>query len=463
MSSLADDVEQRIHRIGSDALVAFLSRQRWTRGDSFVGVTISSVHVMEGEPVVAIALAEAYVALGTHTVYQLLLGMREPRGGEDAIATVDDVEIYDLGLEPGPLVQIVRAMRDDRTITGDDRSLVFTSSSADSVAPLPQDARLASGAGSNTSVIVDNRLILKCYRRLEPGLHPELEMLIALRDEGTRLVPGLLGSYEHRGGLMNTTLGVLQPFRSSAIDGWELVLSALREERGDSMLAVLEELGAATGRLHAALAGHSDPAFTPEDVDPQSVALSAATLDELIIEMFAQFPPDDPVLAPLRHRCDDVRMLAGRLSTASGLGRRIRVHGDLHLGQALWVGDHWEITDFEGEPDRSLIERRRKHSPLRDLAGLLRSIDYAAGAARIEGAEVPDRWARTAREVLTRGYIDAVEPTGLLPPTDAVRRELTALFELEKVLYEIGYERAHRPDWTSIPVEGLERMIGDDG
>ncbi len=460
MNSLANDVQDRVRRIAPDALRDFLGRQSWTGGDPIMGATVASVHVVGEDPVIAIALVEAYVALGTHTVHQLLLGVRSPQGGDDAIATVDDVEVYELGHSGGPLVQIVRAMRDGHTVTSDDQSVVFVSSEAESVEPSPHEAQLIAGTQSNTSVIVDGRLMLKCYRRLEPGLHPELEMLSALRDHGRDIVPGLLGWYEHRGGLMDTTLGILQPFRAEAIDGWELVLSALREDRAPSLLPVIEDLGVTTGRLHAALAMHPDPAFIPEEVDSQSVALQAATMDEHILEMFTQFPADDPILGPLRHRCDDVRSLAGRLSTAAGLGRRIRVHGDLHLGQALWVGDHWEIVDFEGEPDRSLAERRRKHSPLRDLAGMLRSIDYAAGAARLEGATLPDGWTAAARDALTRGYVDTVEATGLLPPTESVRQELIALFELEKVLYEISYERAHRPDWVSIPVEGLDRMIG---
>lgn len=460
MSSVAHEVEERIQRIDSTALVAFLSRQRWTGGDPLVGATISSVHIIEGDPLVAIALVEAYVALGTHKVHQLLLGVRTPQGGSDAIAVVDDQEIYELGETGGPLIELARAMRRGDAVVGNDRSVVFVASESEAVEPLPQRAELAQGAQSNTSVIIDRRLILKCYRRLEAGLHPELEMLTALRAERSPLVPGLLGWYEHRGGLMDTTLGILQPFRTGAVDGWEYVLAALREQRSGEMLPILARLGETVGLLHATLAKHPDAAFTPEEVDSQSIAIQAATLDEHILETFTQFPDDDPHLAPLRHRCDDVRMLANRLSTASGLGRRIRVHGDLHLGQALWVGDHWEITDFEGEPDRPLIERRRKHSPLRDLAGLLRSVDYVVGAARLEQTDVPETWMHEAREVLTRGYLDTMASTGLLPTSDTVRDEMIALFELEKVLYEIGYERSHRPDWLPIPVEGLERMIG---
>ncbi len=460
MTATSNDVEARILRIDPDALRGFLVRQRWTGGDPIIGTAIAGVHTVTGNPVVAIALVEAYVALGTHTVHQLLLGFRAPQGGDDAIAVVDDVEIHELAGTPGHMIEIVRRMREGITIGTEGHSIAFASTDAESVEPMPHEAELIAGSQSNTSVIVDRRLLLKCYRRLEPGLHPELEMLNALRDHGTGLVPPLLGWYEHRGGLMDTTLGILQPFRAGAIDGWNLILTGLREDRGEPLFTVIAALGDTIGRLHAALAAQSDPAFAPEEVDAQSVALQTATLDERILEMFTQFPHGDPILGPLRHRCDDVRSLAGQLSAAAGLGRRIRVHGDLHLGQALWVGDRWEITDFEGEPDRPLSERRRKHSPLRDLAGLLRSIDYVAGAARREGITVPDGWAAEAREILTRGYIDAVESTGLLPPTDTVRYELIALFELEKVLYEIAYERSHRPDWVSIPVEGLHRMIG---
>ena len=152
---------------------------------------------------------------------------------------------------------------------------------------------------------------------------------------------------------------------------------------------------------------------------------------------------------------DQLRML----SHGGPAGKIIRMHGDYHLGQTMWAGDDWVILDFEGEPLRTFAERRRKRSPLRDVAGMLRSFAYAASAASfLRGADAPDDWEAQARAQFLDGYFGTVDPS-LLPPGAAAAERLLAVFELEKAVYELRYELDHRPEWVRIPVAGILRLI----
>jgi maltokinase len=152
---------------------------------------------------------------------------------------------------------------------------------------------------------------------------------------------------------------------------------------------------------------------------------------------------------------EQLRLLAQSGST----GRVIRTHGDYHLGQTLFAANDWVILDFEGEPARPLVERRRKRSPLRDVAGMLRSFAYAATASALDrDVEPPPDWEHQARERFLEGYLETVDPT-LLPPGSAGLERLLAVFELEKAVYELRYELDNRPDWVRIPVAGIQRLI----
>ena len=147
------------------------------------------------------------------------------------------------------------------------------------------------------------------------------------------------------------------------------------------------------------------------------------------------------------------------LTHAGSAGKAIRTHGDYHLGQTLWGQDDWVIIDFEGEPARSHAERRRKRSPLRDVAGMLRSFAYAAiTASAVRGTEVPAGWEERAREQFLAGYFETIDPS-LLPSGHVAIDRLLAVFELEKAVYELRYELDNRPDWVGIPVAGIHRLI----
>ena len=150
------------------------------------------------------------------------------------------------------------------------------------------------------------------------------------------------------------------------------------------------------------------------------------------------------------------------LSHVSAGGKVIRTHGDLHLGQTMLGDRGWVVLDFEGEPARPLPERRLKRSPLRDVAGMLRSFSYAtAGARLLRGVEAPDGWEELARERFLTGYHEAVDST-LLPPGQQATEQLLAVFELEKAVYELRYELNNRPDWVAIPVAGIVRLLDSE-
>jgi trehalose synthase-fused probable maltokinase len=219
-------------------------------------------------------------------------------------------------------------------------------------------------------------------------------------------------------------------------------------------------LGEVTGELHTALGSEaSDPAFSPDEPSMESLSILTANVDEQIERLFVELP-ETPATEPLMGRGQDVRERLQLLSHIGAGGKVIRTHGDLHLGQTMLTRDRgWAILDFEGEPARSLPERRLKRSPLRDVAGMLRSFSYAAAGSKIlRGVEAPEDWEDRAREAYLEGYREKVEPS-LLPPGAQATEQLLTVFELEKVVYELRYELNNRPDWVAIPVAGIVRLL----
>jgi maltokinase len=204
-----------------------------------------------------------------------------------------------------------------------------------------------------------------------------------------------------------------------------------------------------------------DPTFAPEEPSVESLALLTATVDEEIAQVFLDLPDDDPELDAIRGRGEEVRERLRVLTNIGGMGRVIRHHGDFHLGQTLWADGDWVLLDFEGEPARPLSERRLKRSPLRDVAGMLRSFAYAASVSGlVRGVAPPANWEADARAEFLGGYLSAIDPW--LVPSGSALDKLLALFELEKAVYELRYELNNRPDWIGIPVAGIVRMLDTD-
>jgi maltokinase len=292
-------------------------------------------------------------------------------------------------------------------------------------------------------------------------VNPELELLRFLTERGFPHIAALAGWYEFEGRFIDATLGILQEFLAGARDGWELALEEVGTDP-DGLLTRLRSLGQVTGELHTALGSdNGNPDFAPDEPSQEALSLLTADVDEQIERIFIDLPETD-ALGPIAGRGQDVREKLQALSHIGAGGRVIRTHGDYHLGQTMLSDRGWVILDFEGEPARPLPERRLKRSPLRDVAGMLRSFSYVtAGARLLRGFDVPDGWEDRARDAFLEGYFDRAEPS-LLPPGEAPTRQLLAVFELEKAVYELRYELNNRPDWVGIPVAGILRLLEMD-
>ncbi len=451
-----------------EQLRQWVARQRWyaSKSRSVAGIEIVESLVLRDEPPLVLALVQARFATGAHELYQLPLGLSPVRRGaapaEHAaspaqIARSDELAVYDALADPLQALELLRRIDATEEVqTGSGRFRFAHVNGAESIGA-GRSVRPVGVEQSNSSIVFDERLVLKVFRKLEPGINPELELLRFLTRHRYESIAPLHGWYEYDGQALSATLGVTQTYLAEAIGGWELALTQI-ESDPERFLQLLESLGAVTARLHTVLASDaSDPAFAPEEPSQESMALLSATIDEDIERIFARLPDDDR-LAPIAGRGQDVRE---RLATrAIGVtGRVIRTHGDYHLGQTLHTPGGWVIIDFEGEPARPLSERRMKRSPLRDVASMLRSFAYATSATQIlRGRRAPDGFEQRARERFLERYLEEVDPA-LLPAGDAAVNNLLSIFELEKAIYELRYELDNRPDWTSIPVAGIGRLL----
>ncbi len=431
------------------ALAEFVTGQRWfgskTR-DVVQATVVDRATISAAEPALELQLIEIRFDTGTHETYQLLTD-----GGLDALA------------HPRAAAELVRLIREGHTVQALEGAVELTPVAGGfaGIGDELHSTRLVDAEQSNSSVVLDEALILKVFRRVEPGVNPELELLRFLTERGFPHIARLEGWYQYAGLPMEATLGILQRFVPAGEDGWELALDTLGE-RPDWFLEQLQRLGEVTGELHTVLGSDSsDPNFAPEQTSTESLGLLTATVDEEIEAIFLDLPDDDPDLEPLRGRGEEVRERLRLLTNIGGTGRVIRHHGDFHLGQALYTPDGWVLIDFEGEPARSLPERRRKRSPLRDVAGMLRSFAYVASAAPLlRGIEPPPGWEQRARTGFLDAYRASVEPS--LVPSGTAMDKLLQVFELEKAVYELRYELNNRPDWVQIPVAGIVRLLDDE-
>ncbi len=315
--------------------------------------------------------------------------------------------------------------------------------------------KLLRGEQSNTSVVFGDRALLKVFRRLAPGQNPDIEILAALTGAGAAQVAPLYGWIETSAlGAEPVQLGILQQFLAGAHDGWVLALEDLAGSTDDpeSFATQAAALGAAVGEMHAALAA----SFPTERWEGPRLARVADAMAARL-EAAVQVVPD------LAAHADDLTALFDGVRRLEQPVVAQRVHGDLHLGQTLWrEHDGWKIIDFEGEPAKSLAERRAADCALRDVAGMLRSFDYAAESARRTAADrgagdATDRsrrWAATASEAFLGGYGGA----GGAGPETGLDPALLRAYEADKAVYEAVYEARNRPAWLPIPLAALSRL-----
>jgi maltokinase len=445
-------------RVSEEQLLAFVRDQRWfgSRGTDVASLrVVDRIPLREESPLLVDTLAEVRYGSGTHDLYQLIVGVRsDDEDVDDAIDSGDGWTAYEAAADPAFARELIHLMRSGSKLAAGDASLEFSS-----LGTIPVEAAALDGVvpigleQTNSSVVLDGELIVKVYRRLEAGMNPEVELLRFFAAHDFRHVPRLWGWWSYTGPALGASLGVAQQFVPGAVDGWTLALADLPSDP-EAFVGRVSRLGAVLGEMHAVLASEpDDPAFSPEEASQESLALLTATVDDEIDEVFGSLPATEAV-EPIAGRGDAVRELLRGISSVGSVGLRIRHHGDLHLGQALFADGDWLIIDFEGEPARSLPERRRKRSPLRDVAGMLRSFTYSIQVAGVEDSTVEQR----VRERFLEAYLDAVSGAAILPDRETMAR-LLQIFELEKAVYELRYELAHRPEWVPVPVAGIVRLL----
>jgi maltokinase len=455
------------------ALAEFLPRQRWFAGK---GRAVAEVRVERSVPLrtalPSLTTVVATVAYSDGGVERYHLPVGHDRGLEARQLTgrVPDAVIYETkGPRGGPFYDAVR----DERLGGVYLDLLSRAATVEELRfyRMPDWTETLRGPGkplgaeqSNSSLVFGDRLILKLFRRLQPGENPELEVTRALAGAGFKACAAPLGWIEGLG----STLAILQPFYAGSVDGWTLATERVADhyESADGDPTNFAEdagaLGRLTAELHAAMASALPKVAEGQ---PDLGRLSARLLGQL-----SQVTALVPELAAHRDAIEEVYTKA----QAAGGGSRYlqRIHGDYHLGQVLTTGHGWIAIDFEGEPARSLEERRRLASPLQDVAGMLRSFDYAAFSPLVLG-EDPDTpgpsrkelarfegpaaaWIEANRAAFLDGYQAVAGDAAQAGDAELLLRA----FELDKAVYEVMYEARHRPPWLQIPLGGIRRLLG---
>ncbi|MFT7840957.1 aminoglycoside phosphotransferase [Saccharothrix sp. BKS2] len=446
------------------ALAAWLPWQRWFggKGRPVAGVEVEQLVELvdqraSGGPLGLLAVVAVRFADGGDAErYQVPIGVRTAlpdRLAPAVLAGFDGCVVYDAtgDAELNAVLLRLIGQRAGRGGVGFTPEPSFAGASKRGLVGRPIGAEQ-----SNTSIVYGDRYILKLYRRVAAGLNPDLEAHRALRRARSRHIAPLLGSIEGEVGGEPATFGMLQAFAANAAEGWAMAMTSVRDlfadtdadpdAAGADFAAEARRLGGAVAAVHADLARE----LGTGTADPRSVADDMlAHLEPALVAV--------PGLAPYADR------LRAAFAGVGALRERVpvqRVHGDLHLGQVLRTPATWLLIDFEGEPAAPIAERTEPRSPLRDVAGVLRSLDYAAQHQLRLFHPTPElrrrarRWTAHNREAFTAGYAEAagVDPAGRL---------LTA-FELEKAVYEAVYETRNRPDWVDIPLRAVRRLLGEE-
>jgi len=382
---------------------------------------------------------------------------------------------------------VVKAIGEARSVATQQGMLRFTPTSAFAELVAAEAATLPVGRlqarSTNASVQLGERLFLKCYRRVRPGVHPELEIGRFLTETARfRHCAPLAGAVEYvAAGGEPAAVALLQAYVPNQGDGWSYTLAYLErflksprsDEPHGAYLTLVQTLAARTAELHRAFAAPSgDPAFAPEPLGPQEMAEWKLRVREEAAAAFARLEksPSEQVKPLLAAR----ERVLERIDACPAPAARTfstRHHGEYHLGQVLLASNDFVIVGFEGEPSRPLAERRRKHSPLRDVAGMLRSFSYARGAVLQRAAAEPgagryaaalEAWEAAARQAFVAAYGEATRGARLYESLDDVRG-LLELAEIEKLLYELRYELDNRPAWLHIPLQGFAALAARPG
>jgi maltose alpha-D-glucosyltransferase/alpha-amylase len=487
--------EQLRARLENEILPRFIAAQRWyaAKGEAIQKAALADSVIWD---VGGLSWLVAMVQVNESRYFlPLALGWEEDEEHVRALAagTVARVRqqanvgvLADAIADEGFCRHVVKAIGAEKSLATTNGALRFTRTKA--YAGLVRDdlasVQLAAlhTQSTNTSVQIGDRLFLKCYRRLRAGINPEFEIGRFLTEVAhfPHCVP-LAGAVEYVSKHETSTVALLQGYVANQGDGWGYTLEYLeraleapvvRGVRGadsksvhGSYLALMQTLATRTGELHRAFAIRSgDPAFEPELLSAEDAEAWKAKVRGEANETFAMLEKSTAEGArQLAARRGEVLKLIDACTAPKGPALKTRHHGDYHLGQVLIANNDFMIIDFEGEPSRPLSETRRKHSSLRDVAGMLRSFSYAKWSVRAQaGAKdtvALDAWEADVRRAFLAAYAEATKGSGLYSSFADVAG-LLRLFELEKVLYELRYEINNRPNWMHVPVSGLAGILG---
>jgi maltokinase len=442
-------------------LAAWLPQQRWygSKGVALDAVEVEGVTELLAPAPDAPEVLHLVVSAGGDR-YQLLLGRRTgelpERLQHAVIGELAGTVAYDAVHDPVATTVLLQQLATGGAVDG----LVFTAA-AEVDAALP--GRVMTAEQSNTSIVYGDTYILKLFRRLQPGANPDIEVTKALVDAGSTHVPAPLAWFDGTVEGSTTTLGLLQPFLRGASEGWAMATASVRDlfaeadlhadEVGGDFASEAERLGAVTAQVHALMA----QTLPTQRVGAEDFAATAVQLHSRL-DAAVEVVPELAEFAPKLHELYDA------FGSRQGPVTVQRIHGDLHLGQVLRTMEGWVLLDFEGEPARTLAERTALMHPLRDVAGMLRSFDYAArhllaeqGAAAAGGdsqlAYRAAEWAERNRQAFCDGYASA---TGSDPREEPV--PLRA-FEMDKAVYEVVYEARNRPAWLPVPLGSIRRLV----
>lgn len=429
----------------ADLLSRWLPSQRWFAGQHAESVRIESQRVLD----TVVPIHHLIITTGPDR-YQLFLAQLADLEGTESLPRHAVIGVCATGRMvvdalylpacTTALLKLVATSSD-----GELRGLAL----ADPLPGLGQAGVPISGEQSNTSLVYGQQSILKVLRRIQPGLNPDFEVSQALTVAGCQQVPQLYGALSGSvGDIQGTTLAVLTEYLPDAQDGFQAAVTVTqRIYAGDMTTEFADQaqfLGVAVAKVHTELA----TSFGPDDTDRHICEQMAAEARAIAAK--------NPAVADLLPAIERTF----RQAAAAGGGPSQRIHGDLHLGQCLLTASGWKIIDFEGEPSASL-EQRRQHQPvLRDIAGMLRSFDYAAGFPRVAAGGFDNapsaraaRWTALMRTRFCAGYASV---TGFDPQTNdpALRA-----FELAKAIYEVDYEASYRPDWVGIPLHAAQMLL----
>jgi maltokinase len=400
-----------------------LAAARWFRAKHRPIAGLREVERASIGPGALVVVEVAYADAGSPDRYLLAeVDGREPSDGEGLWAAVAEL------------------------IASDGRLGSFSAQRLGALEPGAMAERRLGVEQSNTSIVLGDRLILKIYRLLEPGENPDLEVGAFLTDVGFADTPAVLGALRHAPDDREpATAAMLQAYLPVTGDGWSTMLAALANSP-DRATAMAAAIGTLTAHMHAALASRpDDPAFPVRAASAAETGEWRASAERQLAQAIASVSGEAhdrlvEIAPSVRARFADA------FGRATGDEIVTRVHGDYHLGQLLARADGgFSIIDFEGEPARPLTERRQPTSPLRDVAGMLRSLDYAARSAEATAPMIAETWLPEAREA----FLGAYGAGG--PQIEA--------FELEKACYEVRYEASNRPDWLWLPLAAVERLV----